>query len=185
MMQGMNFLNQLNTSIADQSLTRRSFKYNGVEIRLPDLLVVENANALFIGMYGGLIAPLCFTEQKKEAINSSMEKTMESLTEMINTPERKTIAIFSAFALIFLAFKYPKAIIPTAIGAGVILPPMMYANREKHDYFGVTFGTTLTIHVDKLTDQEIINFEIKANEHEKKLKELRLKQKQNENFKNI
>lgn len=177
MMQGMNFLYQLNTSLADQSLTRWGFRYNGVNVRLPQLLVVENSKALFIGMYGGLIAPLCFTQQKDKAVHSSMEKTLESISDWANTPERKGVLIFSALALIFLAFRYPRVVLPTAMVAGTVVPPMMYANRERHEFFGVTYLEELTIHITKLSDEEIIGYELKAIEALEELKRRREKEK--------
>lgn len=172
-MQGMNFLQQLNTSLADQGLTMRGFQYNGVNVRLPQLLVVENSKAIFIGMYGGLIAPLCFTEQKDKAIQSSMERTMNSIGDWANTPERKAVVVFSALAVAFLAIRYPKAILPTALIAGTALPPVMYASRDRHEFFGVTYGLQLTIHIDAISDEEIIKHEMKAIEALEKVRRQR------------
>lgn len=72
--EGMNYLKQLNTSIEDKGYTLRdNYEYKGLKLRFPDILVVENANAVFVGIYGGLIAPMCFTEQKDKAVKTGIE----------------------------------------------------------------------------------------------------------------
>jgi hypothetical protein len=161
--EGMHYLQQLNTSIEDKGYTlRENYKYKGVNLRLPDILVVENANAVFVGIYGGLIAPMCFTEQKDKATMTGMENVFSGLTKWANTPERKAVVLFCSFALVVLGIKYYKVSIPVLITAGAVIPPILYSNQKRCDFFGVSYGLELNIYIPKIDDFEIKEYENKA-----------------------
>jgi hypothetical protein len=175
--QGINFLHQLNTSIQDRGVTRWCINYNGVDIRLPELLIVENSKALFIGMYGGLVSPLSFTEQKNKALESTIENTLEHISEWADTPGRKALLALSVFGLLYLAVRYPKVTLPSAVVIGVTAPPFIFASRDKHEFFGMTYTQAITIHVPKLSDSEIIEHEMKAIEAQAEAKRIREEKK--------
>lgn len=169
-LQSINFLRQLNTSLQDQSSTRWGITYNNIQVRLPELLYVANMKSAFVGMYGGLAAPLCFTEQKQKDLNEGMDRTMDHIYNWADTPQRKGLLALGGITLFLLMLKYPKAALSTAFGAGIIVPPIMMSSMEEHVYFGVTSGRELNIKIPKLSDEEIIGFEKKAIEALKKIK---------------
>jgi hypothetical protein len=170
MQQGMNFLEQLNTSIADKGATLWCFTYNGVSIRLPEFLIVENSGALFIGLYGGLVAPLCFTQQKSKAVQDGMKRTFNGIKDWANTPERQTIVALTVLTLIFLAIKYPKVALPAIVVGAAIIPPLIYENQEKNEFFGITRRPRFRIHIPKIEDTEIIKYELLAIESHEEAK---------------
>jgi len=177
--EGMHYLEQLNTSVEDKGYTlRNNFKYRDTKLRLPDILVVENSNAVFVGIYGGLVAPMCFTELKEKASRQSLEKVFNGVKDWANTPERQAALIFSAFALVILGIKYYKVSIPTLITASLVVPPLLYSNQDRCDFFGVSYGLALVIHVPKLSDAEVIEYEKKAIiAREEAIKKIELKKK--------
>lgn len=172
MIQGLHFIEQLNTSIADHGATRWWFTYNKVNVRLPDLLILENNKGLFIGFYGGLIAPLGFKEYKEKAMKTGMDKVFNSITELADTPGKKIAIGVSALAALFLAFRYPKASIPLLVSAGIIVPPMIYASQETNEFFTVALNKEVIIHIPKLPDAEIIKYEVMATQAQKEAKRI-------------
>jgi hypothetical protein len=102
---------------------------------------------------------------------------MDKIVNWADTPWRRAALILPALGTLFLAIRYPKGILPTALVAGTVIPPMMYASRERHEFFGVTYGTQLTIHIDPISDEEIIEHEMKAIEA---LKEVRRRRAEEE-----
>lgn len=173
MFQSFNFLQQLNTSIQDQASTRWCFKYNGVPVRLPQILYVENSSMSFVGLYGGLVAPLCFTAEKDQTVQESMSRTFDAIAEWAEKPGNKGLAILGTVAFLFLAFRFPKVVLPTIACAGAVIPPLIYANRKEHKYFGITHGGELNITLPMVNDYDAAFIEMKAIEASAKIRQLK------------
>ena len=70
--------------------------------------------------------------------------------------------LFCSFALVVLGIKYYKVSIPVLITAGAVIPPILYSNQKRCDFFGVSYGLGLSIHIPKIDDIEIREYEKKA-----------------------
>lgn len=161
--EGEHYLEQLNTSIEDQFCTLSSkLKYKNYDLRTPDILIVYNVSSLFIGFYGGLVAPMCFTERKKVASREGARRIFSEINNWADTPERKGLLIFSACALAILGIRYYKVTLPLLIAAKVAVPPVVYSMQERNDFFGISFGMDLTVHIPRIEDAEILRNEEKA-----------------------
>lgn len=160
--QAFNYLLQQATSENDQALTLRYITYNEYLIRLPDILILGNSNTLFVGLYGGLVAPITFTKHREDAISKGVEKSINKLIDWADTPEKRALALLGTVITFAMAVTNPKAIVPAIMTTSAAATPFILANRDRNDFFGVTYGTTLNIHIPRLSDEEILEYENQA-----------------------
>jgi hypothetical protein len=164
--ESFNYYSMLDTSDAD-----KIYRYLGIEIgqnklRLPDVLIVANGkmkSGLFIGIYGGLIAPLDFTEKKDEVMSNFLQNNFERIQNYFDTPQKKTMAaiggIAAAIGAIALFAKYPKAIFPTLLTTATLVPAIAYSASDENRFFGISQVSSLKIILPKLNDEKVIENE--------------------------
>jgi hypothetical protein len=121
---------------------------------------------------------MCFTEQKDKVAKAGMENVFSGLKQWANTPERQAVVLFCSFALVVLGIKYYKVSIPVLITASMVVPPVLYSNQKRCDFFGVSYGLGLIIHIPEIDDSEIQEYEKKAIEaRQEAIKKAEIKKK--------
>lgn len=144
------FLQQLNTSIQDQTASSYSYTIENKKLILPCVLVVgngSNINSIFIGFYNGLIAPKIFSEHKEEIMQETTNVLIESSKKVWEKDENKALILIGVLLLILMIAKYPKTSVFIAIGLAALAPTMAISNQERNLYFGITHGNELLIEI--------------------------------------
>lgn len=171
------FLQQMDTSAPDKSASLFCLNYEDCKLRLPDVLVIGNAASgrdLFIGLYGGLVAPLDFTDRKNDLKKQFQDKVTNGVGDWLDTPGKQFAAAASALTALFLLIRYPKAILPTALVAGTVLPVIAYRSTKDHEHFAVTGSRqSLEIALPKIDDAMIRENEKQIVELSEKLRKQR------------
>lgn len=158
-LQSLRFNRQMDTSEADKSASLWYLHWGETKLRLPDVLVIGNyagRNDIFFGLYGGLVAPLDFTKRKTDLSKKLGEKMVTGFSDYLDTPAKQILAIGAALAALVLLIKHPKAILPTAMVAGTVLPAMAYGLAKEHEHFGLSgLRRPLEIALPKVPDEVI------------------------------
>jgi hypothetical protein len=154
-----NYYCQLNTSDPDKlhCLFNR-IPMKGLHLRLPEILVVCNGNInneIFIGLYGGLVAPIDFTERKEILQTQLNDKILENVENFFDTPGKQLMGIIGLTVFAFLAIKYPKTALLAVGATASILPSIAYSSKEECEFFGVSHGSPLSISISNIPDEII------------------------------
>ena len=154
---------QMDTSVQDRlaSLFSR-VSIGGSELRLPDILVVVNGrlkSGLFIGFYGGLVAPLDFSERKKTLESDLSDKIQNSIENLFTTPNKKLIGLFIGLAFVYFLIRYPKSTLLTIATTATVLPEIAYTTPGLNKFFGISHGSALQISLPKIAEELIIKDE--------------------------
>lgn len=134
------FIRQMDTSAPDKSASLFSLAWGGYKLRLPNVLVIGNntiSKEIFIGLFGGLVAPLDFTERKKELSKKLQDKMADSIGDYLDSPKKQMLAVAGALTALFLLIKYPKVILPTTLVAGTLLPVIAYRSTGNNEHFAI------------------------------------------------
>ncbi|MEO7982534.1 MAG: hypothetical protein ABI688_00505, partial [Bacteroidota bacterium] len=172
---------QSNTSDPDKVASALTYFAGGLNLRLPEFLIVCNGSlksGIFIGIYGGLIAPLDFSERKNELIEQFLDNVLEGATNFFNTPERKILGVLGGAGLILLGAKYPKAILPAITTTAAVMPSIVYSTPSVNKYFAMTYGMSVDIRLPEYTDSLVMD-------DEKKIIALREALKHRSNFSKV
>lgn len=156
---------QMNTSLDDKKATQHAILPATFNLRLPEFLVIANGSlksGLFVGAYGGLVAPLDFQQRKKEITDSFAEMAFEDISNWLSTPKGKGVGLIALAGLTYLAVKYQKGILPTIRTLGAALPGVVLDDPLKH-YFGISNGSELDIIIPPSDDSQILFDESKIN----------------------
>lgn len=137
---------QTETSNQDKIASNNTFEFNGQKLLMPRCLIVDNTIAssdIFIGVYGGFIAPFSFKESKKQVIDKNINKAAELFSNMdLSTSDKIGLGIGAALVL-FSIIKYPKYSLPV-IGCLALTAPNLLTNTKNIDkpaYFNkLSFG---------------------------------------------
>lgn len=164
----MRFLEQIDTSERDQVTTLIYKNVEQIKLRLPDILIVKEGGSMFVGLYGGLVCPYKFDDQKRKVISNVTENISNTITEWADTHGKQIGLAVGTLALIFLAVKYPKISIPVAVTGTAILPLVIYEHQKKPEYFAITTGQQILIELPLITMNEMLL-------NDKKLQEIKIK----------
>jgi hypothetical protein len=163
LMESFHYNNQQNTSDADKICLHQGIDVGEIKLRLPDILIVGNGrmkSGLFIGFYSGLVAPLDFTERKHQVMTNFFEKTSQQIEEYLDTPLKKKWAIAGGIAAalggIILLAKNPKAILPTALLTGSLVPMIANASSDENQFYGISHGQPLKIVIPKINNDRVM-----------------------------
>lgn len=164
----LRYVGQLDTSERDQVTSLYHKNIEKAKLRLPDILIVQEGQSMFIGLYGGLICPNKFDEQKRKVISNMSDNIVNNFSDWIDTPNKQIGLAVGVVALIFLAIRYPKIVIPITVTSASIMPTMIYEHQKNPEYFSITNGNSIIIGLPKIGINEMM-----ANE--KKLLEIKIK----------
>jgi len=137
---------QTETSAQDRRASEYSFNINGQKLLLPRALIVGNSitPSIFIGLYGGFIAPMSFEQSKKKVINKRISNTADLFANIeLSTVEKIGLGI-GAGLLLFSIIKYPKFSLPVIGGLALAAYSSMSntQNIVKPEYFNrLTYGS--------------------------------------------
>lgn len=162
---------QMDTSDADKTASLFYITIGEIKLRIPEILIVGNGsigNGIFVGLYGGLVAPLDFNERKHTLMNDWTHRNLDRAKNYFDTPQKQFMGAAAAIVFILLLIKYPKVIFPTAIGAAAILPTFAYTTPDTNEFFGISHGTELEISLPKINDEIILQDETLLIELKKK-----------------
>jgi hypothetical protein len=108
----LNYLNQVGTSLADKRFCKEEININSHSLILPNALVVgtdKYGDKLFIGFYGGNIAPSDFIDYMGKVAGETFGELIDIIKKWMDKPW-KWIIIISIIG--FILIKYPKVIFP-------------------------------------------------------------------------
>ncbi|MFH0931732.1 MAG: hypothetical protein V1890_07325 [Candidatus Zixiibacteriota bacterium] len=140
----VNYAIQTNTSHQDQKASYIPYEIDGICLLMPRSLVVASRklkNHMFIGFYGGLIAPIEFGTHKNEVMQRTLKATINQISNFVKTSENKTMLILAAVLLTILMFRYIKVALGIVFLISIMLP--MYTNSECNDpkyYAQLSYG---------------------------------------------
>jgi hypothetical protein len=155
------YLRNMDTSDADKRSSLLSLSLGNVDFRVPELLIVGNGiNDLFIGFYSGLISPLNFDGRKSELVGDLTDK----IVGYFDTPKKRLFAGLSALALLILFIEKPKAILPSTLVVGTVLPSLAYKTANRNILFGIADSKSIEIYIPPIEDSVIIANEKKIHE---------------------
>jgi len=147
------YSDQINTSEPDQvAAASNPYLTRHGRLLLPEALIVcpgSAMNGIFVGLYGGLIAPLDFKKQKHKLLYNSLLNTTLKTLSFINNP--KDAAIASGIGLSLATFlKQLSPVNKRRVGEGIqLLPLLSYAYEGDPKYFAMSAGKKLTIDLPK------------------------------------
>lgn len=137
---------QTETSDQDKIASEYPFEINRQKLLMPRCLIVGNSitsTDIFIGVYGGFIAPLSFEESKKKVVDEKIKKSAEFLSTVEFTKGQKIGLAVGAALLLFSIIKYPKYSLPV-IACLALTAPILLTNTqniERPEYFNrLSFG---------------------------------------------
>jgi len=107
----LNQIYQTDTSDQDKRESENHFNIEGKKVLMPRCLIVGNslsASDIFIGVYGGFIAPVSFEASKKKVIDEKIKNFAEYLSTIEFTTDQKIGLGVGAALLLFSIIKYPK-----------------------------------------------------------------------------
>ena len=134
------------TSDQDRKASKYPFDINGQKLLLPRALIVGNSIAssnIFIGVYGGFIAPMSFEQSKKRIINERLNNTADLFANIDLSMGEKIGLGIGAGLLLFSIIKYPKYSLPVIVGLALVAHTSMTNTQyvEKPEYFNkLSFG---------------------------------------------
>lgn len=131
---------QTETSDPDRKESSRVYKFENQNVLLPRCLVVGStipSNSLFIGLYGGFVAPESFDESKTKVIKEKMNRTFDLLSEVNLTLGEKIGLGIGAALLLFSIIKYPKYSLPVIGGLALAAPALLTNTKSilRPEYF--------------------------------------------------
>ena len=133
-----NFHLQMETSFPDRFIALGiKYRLNGKTLRLPEVLVIGNGTmrqGLFIGLYGGLVAPLGFNKQKNKRMYQWILNRAYEIGASMNSLEDIVAAGMLGFLFHRIASQNKTATKTFINQAKQILPPLVYANATQHDF---------------------------------------------------
>ena len=153
---------QMETSIMDRCASLISHPFPGGRLRLPEALVICNSSlskGLFIGFYGGLVAPLQFKNRKNRIIFEFCIKKVVDFISTIETVEDALIKFGLSWLTFALARDNPRQTRQLIKEAVDLLPPLAYATADEHCFFGITYASNLKINIPKLDDASLLEDE--------------------------
>lgn len=156
---------QMETSPPDRCASLFSHEFSLGQLRLPEALIIYDNNlskGLFIGLYGGLVAPLKFKNEKLFAIFGFCLKQVYEFFGRISTIGEGITKVGGSLLALEVARSHPKEIKQFIKEAHELLSPIAYANVERPRYFGITKGEELIIYVPKPNESYLLEEEMMA-----------------------
>ena len=127
-----------NTSEQDRFACSQTKSVNGKKLLLPEILVVGDDNLtgeVFVGIYGGNVAPLNFEESREGNLVAELECMSEKINKIELSENQKTLSIVALIALVLLIIKYNKTSIPLILSALASAPFMLEVLSNKNHQF--------------------------------------------------
>jgi len=137
---------QTETSDQDRKVSKFPYNINSQKLLMPSCLIVGSLSSsldIFIGVYGGFIAPVGFETRKEQVINEKIIKSIDSMSTIKFTTDQKIGLGVGAALLLFSIIKYPKYSLPVIAGLALIAPILLTntQNIERPKYFNkLLFG---------------------------------------------
>lgn len=153
------YIRQMDTSTQDRVTSLKRWYRDYHNLRLPEFLVICKGNIkseVFIGIYGGLIASLEFANDTTKMIGDFIEEKVEKAGSFFNTPERKILGILGVIGAIYLIAKNPKTSLTLSMLAATILPGIISGERSSQQGFAISYGSAMTIDIQKRFDEEVL-----------------------------
>lgn len=122
-------LRQMETSKQDHIASEIVFKWGNHNLHLPNVLVVGDtlSNELFIGVYGGGVAPLGFEDSKHAVMHKNISRIGDKLKGVKLTTGQKLLAGAAGLAAITAIFWKPK-VVAGLLFAGAPLSALLLEN---------------------------------------------------------
>ncbi|MFT3932802.1 MAG: hypothetical protein QM726_04225 [Chitinophagaceae bacterium] len=158
-----NFHFQMETSSPDRFWAMAiKYRFNGYTLRLPEALVIGNGtlkHGLFVGLYGGLVAPLGFNKQKNKRMYNWLLARAYDIVGSINSLE--DLAAVGVIGLVAhgIMSHDKKSTRHFLQQARQVLQPLVYADAAQQDFFGITHKKELMINLPLVSDGSILEEE--------------------------
>lgn len=152
------FFEKTETSIDGDQCIYSQYHLYDYNIYFPDVLIVchQDYNLIFIGLYGGKTnppLPLDFATQKISNIRKSLEETIEIIRYIEKIDIWIKISVF--IAIVYILFKYPKAVISMILATVRILPFYSFEHMPKQ--FKLDYTNTNKIEIILPSSEKLDN----------------------------
>lgn len=137
---------QTDTSDQDKRESESPINIAGQKLLMPRCLIVGNAistSDIFIGVYGGFVAPVSFDTSKRKIMDENIKKTADYFSNLNLSNGQKIGLGIGAALLVFSLIKYPKYSLPVLFGLAATAPILLTntQNIDRPEYFNrLTFG---------------------------------------------
>lgn len=158
-MEAYNYIGQMGTSEADMAASLEPVPCDGFLLRLPEFLVVCNGRlntGIFIGVYGGLIAPLSFEKEKSEIADRFLERIHNNIVNYFDTPRKQFFGVLGLVTAVGLSIKYPKTAATLVATTAGVLPPVIWETEGNGNFFRVSTHGSINIDIPTLSEDDII-----------------------------
>jgi len=161
----MKYFQQAGTSYADQKYSKMIITEKAMNLALPNALIVGGKDLhehLFIGFYGGYIAPENFREYMTKLTGKTFRNIFETLKDWANTPEKQLILAIVGVALGVLSIRYIKHTLPLLmiLFATNIVPISESSIQKTPIYFAEVKDSEITIQIPSYSIEKKINLQM-------------------------
>jgi len=146
---------QMETSEGDHAASLISHAFTAGRLRLPEVLVINSSSLLkgtFVGLYGGLVAPLKFSTSKNRVLYQYGMRQFLEFFGSITDFDDGLVKIGGSLLTMAIAKKHPEKTRRVLNEVHALLSPHAYALQEKPRYFAVSNGRSLVIECPKPDD---------------------------------
>lgn len=131
----------------------------GQEFLLPRILIVGNdfsSADLFIGIYGGFIAPKEFESSKEKIKEENLDKLAKSISNVELSDNQKVGLAVGALLLLYVIGKYPKYSLPVIVALGIAASIFSTNTHhiERPNYFNRLLFGDADIFIPKIDGQD-------------------------------
>ncbi len=143
---------QMETSGMDRRASQFFHRFPEGKLHLPEVLVICNGThkqGLFIGIYGGSVAPLGFKIRKASLLYQWLIKQGGHFLDSIETPGEALLAVGGALVAGKMISDNPVKSRRFFKDAYELLSPLVYASVQENQYFGLTYASELKINLPK------------------------------------
>jgi hypothetical protein len=146
----LSYIWQSDTSKQDQLESYDAVKVCDHPILFPRSLILvsgKSKNRMFIGFYGGLIAPIEFEKNKNEQMQKAMNIIVDSVSQWAKKGHNKWWLAGGGIVLAFLIIRHYKTAIPLILLLAAMAPMFLDVPYEKSRYYAQITGGQITIEI--------------------------------------
>ena len=150
MMEIISYISSSDTSKQDQLVSYNAVKVCNQSILFPHSLILalgKSKNRMFIGFYGGLIAPVEFETQKNEQMQKAMNIIFGNISEWARKGNNKWWLIGGGLVFILLIIRYHKTALPLILLLAAMTPIFINDPCAKPKYFAQLTKGQVTIEI--------------------------------------
>lgn len=149
-MEILSYISVSDTSKQDQLVSYNIVKVCDQSILLPHSLILalgKSKNRMFIGFYGGLIAPVEFETHKKKQMQKAMDIIVDSVSQWARKGNNKWWLIGGGIVFAFLIIRYYKTALPLILLLVAMAPMFVDAPCAEPEYFAQLTQGQVTIKI--------------------------------------